>query len=373
MKRTLWTVAVLALPLLGGTALAQTLSPRQVEEMSRSSRWSGGRPAHGSPVFPSIAEPTAKSASSKSESAASDSGSKDDGDSKDDKDSKAKKSEPKHIRDNAFYVEEAFNQEPGEVQHIFNWINQWSHDSDGRTRQFLMTYTMELPLGSQKHQFSFTTQFPTSFSRPHDDSSSQFGGVGDTFLNYRYQLLGKEEDKLWCAPRISVIVPTGDKRFGTGTGETGYQVNLPISWYGEVFDFHFNGGMTYTPHVSLPVNVPVDPALGLPNPFLTADSARFDLRSYNLGASVFWKPKVNLHFFIEAIAFWNESIIDPGERASATQVLLNPGVRYAVIQDPVEWVIGVAAPIGLTRESPAIGLFAYMSVEHGFKKKDSAD
>src|SRR5687767_12637411 len=35
----------------------------------------------------------------------------------------AAKEPPKHIRDNAFLVEEAFNQEKGDAQHIFNWIN----------------------------------------------------------------------------------------------------------------------------------------------------------------------------------------------------------------------------------------------------------
>lgn len=69
-----------------------------------------------------------------------------------------KKFEPKHIRDNGFLVEEAFNQEPGEVQNIFNWVHQWDRTAVRKTRDFTFAYTMELPLGSQKHQFSFMTQ-----------------------------------------------------------------------------------------------------------------------------------------------------------------------------------------------------------------------
>src|SRR5262245_35729829 len=69
--------------------------------------------------------------------------------------------EKKHIRDNAFLVEEAYNQEKGVVQHIFNWVNLWDRTNESRTRDFLATYTMELPLGSQTHQFSFTTQCVT--------------------------------------------------------------------------------------------------------------------------------------------------------------------------------------------------------------------
>ena len=50
-------------------------------------------------------------------------------------------------------------------------------------------------------------------------------------------------------------------------------------------------------------------------------------------------------------------------------VLVNPGVRYAVCQyEDVEWVLGVSVPVGLTRDSPDIGVFAYMSVEHTFRK-----
>src|SRR5262249_8284506 len=118
------------------------------------------------------------------------------------KDKGGTKEGPKHIRDNAFFVEEAANQEPGVVQHIFNWINLWDHTPNGRTRDFAFTYTMELPLGSQTHQFSFTTLFLSSFEKPDGGAATQPGGVGDTFLNYRYQLLAND-NLLWCAPRFS--------------------------------------------------------------------------------------------------------------------------------------------------------------------------
>jgi len=261
----------------------------------------------------------------------------------------------KDIRDNAFLVEEAYNQEKGVVQHIFNWVNFWDRTPESNTRNFLATYTMELPLGSQDHQFSFTTQFLTAFEKPLTGPATLQGDVGDTFLNYRYQLLAND-DFLWCAPRFSLIVPSGDKRFGSGTGEMGYQFNLPLSRYGDLFDFHFNAGTTITPHVSLPL------ASGLASP-------RHDLLGYNLGASAFLKPKTNLNAFVELLALWNDEIDDVGARRRNTQVLINPGVRYAVCQrEEVEWIVGVSVPIGLTRDSPDIGVFAYMSVEHTFHK-----
>jgi hypothetical protein len=217
---------------------------------------------------------------------------------------------------------------------------------------------MELPVGSQKHQFSFTSQFLTFFENPDVGPSSQQGDAGDTFLNYRYQLLA-DDDFLWCSPRVSMILPTGDKRLGTGTGEVGYQFNLPVSRYGEVFDFHFNAGFTYTPDATVPVL-----AAG-PGEVL---SPRHDLWGYNLGASVFWKPRNDFHFFVECLALWGDEIDEFGLRSTTTQVLLNPGLRFAIIQDPLEWVLGFSVPIGLTRDTADIGAIAYMSIEHPFRK-----
>ena len=265
--------------------------------------------------------------------------------------------EPEHIRDNAFLVEEAFNQEAGEVQHISNWIILWDRFSGGHSREFANTYTMEIPLGSQKHQFSFTTQFLTAFEHLNGSAASQEGDVGDTFLNYRYQLLADDEF-LWCAPRASLIVPTADRRFGRGTGQAGYQFNLPISKYGDKFDFHFNSGFTIFPNV----------VATLPS---GANSPRHNLWAYNLGASVFYKPRVDLNFFVEALYLSNEEIDRIGFRADSTQMFLNPGFRYAVCQfEQVEWILGVSVPVGLTANSPDIGVFAYMSVEHIFRKVD---
>src|SRR5262245_998210 len=274
---------------------------------------------------------------------------------------KDKEDEPKHIRDNGFLVEESVNQEPGVVQHIFNWINHWDRTAEGRTRDFAATYTMELPLGSQTHQFSFFVPFLTRHEQPNNGPATQDGDVGDIFLNYRYQLLASDEF-LWSAPRFSLILPTGDKHLGTGNGEVGYQFNLPVSHYGEQFDVHFNAGYTFTPHVSLPVT--------LGPGFL---SPRHDVDEYNLGASVFWKPKVNFHLFVEALALWGHEIDEAGSRVSATRVFLNPGLRFAIIQEPLEWVMGVSVPIGLTPDTPDIGVFAYMSIEHPFRKKKNGD
>lgn len=49
----------------------------------------------------------------------------------------------KGIQDNSFLIEEAYNQEPGVVQHILAWRRQG--------RDWSNTFTQEFPLGTQDH------------------------------------------------------------------------------------------------------------------------------------------------------------------------------------------------------------------------------
>jgi hypothetical protein len=260
----------------------------------------------------------------------------------------------KHIRDNGFLIEEAFNQGIGEVQHIFNWIQSWDRAPRLRSRFFDASYGMELPLGSQLHQFSFTVLYQTVFEKTDDGLVNQVGDIGDTELSYRYQLFAND-DTLWCAPKFALILPTGDERFGFSNGAVGYDFVLPVSFYRDRFDFHINLGYSITPNASVE----------LPN---RVKSPRHDLNGYLLGAALYWKPEVFLHFFIEALWLRNEGIIEDGSKERGTQVFLNPGFRYAVTQNEgVEWVLGVAVPVGLTRDTPDIGVFAYMSIEYDFR------
>src|SRR6187431_2945229 len=91
------------------------------------------------------------------------------------------------IEDNSMFIEEAFNQEAGIIQHISNLIID-----DGNV---IYAYTQEIPLADVKHQLSFGISY-NSFKKP--DELQQFGnseylthGIGDLFINYRPLLLGK--------------------------------------------------------------------------------------------------------------------------------------------------------------------------------------
>src|SRR5262245_56577983 len=70
----------------------------------------------------------------------------------------------KGIQDNSFLVEEAYNQEAGVVQHIFNAyyaVNQLGGPDD---KFWQLSFTQEWPVFSQTHQFSYT--IPYSFLGP---------------------------------------------------------------------------------------------------------------------------------------------------------------------------------------------------------------
>ena len=92
--------------------------------------------------------------------------------------------EPLRIQDNSFLIEEAYNQDPRVVQHIFSMTRS-------RDGQWSGTFTQEWPVGGIKNQLSYTIPFTRVTDSPDGKT-----GVGDIALNYRYQLLGDGEAKL---------------------------------------------------------------------------------------------------------------------------------------------------------------------------------
>jgi len=257
------------------------------------------------------------------------------------------------IRDNSFFIEEAYNQEPGVVQHISNLV--WTRDDeDGVERVAIdFVFTQEWPLGSQAHQFSYTVPLVWFEEEPDEGSREREGDVGDIFLNYRYQVADGSRGFAF-APRLSLILPTGDEEKGIGVGEVGVFTNLPFSFECESFAFHVNAGASA--HSGVTTDLPGG-----------GTSPERSLRAFNLGASAIWIDSPVVQPLIETFALFDQEIGDDGETHDMTKVIVSPGVRWApYTSGSSQVVVGAALPIGVTDDAPDYGLFLYLSIEHPF-------
>lgn len=249
------------------------------------------------------------------------------------------------IEDNSFLIEEAYNQEPGVVQHIFTA----HYNDDSRRRGWEFSFTQEWPIVSQNHQFSYTIP-----SYHMVENGERQHGAGDLLLSYRYQLLEEDETKPAFAPKFSLILPSGSRKRGTGDGVVGYGWQLPFSKKvtGQ-FALHANLGLTYLPDV----RAPLANGGGL--------SSKHSLVSYNLAASAIYAVLPRLHFMLEWLGDFEESIDDNGKPERSFRPVLSPGLRAAIVDQPMlQIVAGVAAPIGLKQKAENYGAFLYLSIEH---------
>jgi hypothetical protein len=267
------------------------------------------------------------------------------------------------IRDNSFLIEEAYNQEPGVVQHIFTARYGVDHHPGDEDRIWDLNFTQEWPVFSQTHQLSYTIPY-TFFDPPDAEHES---GLGDVALNYRYQLLDGADGGTAIAPRLSLLFPSGDDDRGFGTGALGYQFNLPVSRViGERFTVHFNAGLTYTPQAELIFSN-------------GTDSDERDLLGFNLGASVIYAFTADFNALLELVWNSDQTLEERSsfggrrvfvDRTRVEDVVLSPGIRWAYnLNSGMQIVPGLAFPIGLTDDAVDYGVFFYLSIEHPFLKR----
>ena len=141
------------------------------------------------------------------------------------------------IQDNSFLVEEAYNQTPGVVQTI-QTFSRMSGSGD-----WVYTLTQEWPVPRETHQLSVTIPVQGVTT---DTGRAQ--GLGDVALNYRYQLVGNGDAKVAVSPRLTLVLPSGDRKRSLGAGGLGIQVSLPLSLVlSDRFVTHWNAGATFTP------------------------------------------------------------------------------------------------------------------------------
>ena len=260
----------------------------------------------------------------------------------------ARGAEPRPIdgfSDYSFLIEEAYNQEQGEVQHTLTAV----YSNDFRRRGWSFNFEQEWWLFTEDHQVAFSIPF----SHIREEGENQ-RGVGDVLIEYRYQLTEEGPNVPAVAPKFSLILPTGDRDKGTGNGVVGYEWSIAASKkVAPRLALHANLGLTYLPKV----RVPLDDGLRL--------SPKRSLVSYDVGASVVFALTSNFHTLLEWVGEFEQEIGDKGKKERVFKAILSPGIRAAVInKDGLQTVLGVGIPIGVSGPAENYGVFLYFSIEH---------
>jgi hypothetical protein len=242
----------------------------------------------------------------------------------------------KPIQDNSFLLEEAYNQEPGVIQHISLF------QRDRESGDWVYAFTEEWPAGGQAHQASITV--PVEAVRQADGSRRT--GIGDVALNYRWQAVGDGDAPVAVSPRLTALLPTGDAALGHGAGGAGVQVNLPVSAIlGTAFVGHFNLGAAFIPSAR-------------------TDLGRGPQLALNLGQGLIWLLHPNLNLMLEAVYLVAETDTARGT-VRDDSFLVSPGVRGAVnLPFGVQVVAGLGFPVGFGPSTGERGVLGYLSFEH---------
>jgi DtxR family transcriptional regulator, Mn-dependent transcriptional regulator len=240
------------------------------------------------------------------------------------------RSRPFEIADNSFLVEEAFNQEPGVFQHIFNM-------RAGEGGDWEATFTQEWPVFSQLHQFSYTLPYASA------DGAS---GFGDVLINYRVQALMEGARRPAFSPRVSLVLPSGNSDDGLGNGGVGWQVNLPFSKQTRDVYFHWNAGFTHLPGAK-------------------STEAEHSLVTPHLAISGIWRARPMLHLMLENVVEWEESF-DGTATERNTIVTVSPGLRFGWNSGNAQTIVGLALPFEFTGGDAGVTVLGYFSYELPF-------
>ncbi|MDP4223813.1 MAG: transporter [Bacteroidota bacterium] len=236
----------------------------------------------------------------------------------------------KRIEDNSFLMEEAYNQDPGVIQHISSF--QYF-----RAKTWLYTFTDEWPVGGREHQLSATIPLL---------SNTGSTGIGDVEINYRYQAIFT--DRMAFSPRFSLILPTGNFRKGLGSGVIGYQLSFPFSYLlSRALVTHYNFGLTVTPYSK------------------NIDGSTSNVTIINYGLSIIQFFNENFNFMLEVIGFTTFTKNSNTATQISNSVTVNPGCRFAInFKSGLQIVPGIALPLVLDNSKGVLGLFGYLSFEH---------
>ena len=246
------------------------------------------------------------------------------------------------IQDNSFLVEEAYNQNFGVVQHISSFTRFFD------SKDWNYTFTQEWPVpGDERHQLSYTLVALHSGSFPGSGA-----GIGDVFLNYRYQLVGSGDTRVAFSPRLSLIFPTGDSAQGRGAGSFGLQTSLPLSVVlSKKLVSHWNAGATFFPRAQ------------------DASGHQAATAGYNFGQSFIWLATNRFNVMLETVFARSQSVVASNHTDWTSSLFLSPGIRWAYnFKNGLQIVPGIGVPLGVGPSAGERAIFLYLSFEHPFRK-----
>jgi DtxR family Mn-dependent transcriptional regulator len=241
--------------------------------------------------------------------------------------------EPFAITDNSMLIEEAFNQDAGVVQNLF----QVRRGPDG---QWASNFTQEWPFFSHRHQVSYTLTY---------ENAGMGGGPGDAQLHYRLQVHDESAHAPAFAPRVSLLLPTGRPSRGRGAGNPGWEVNLPLSkQLGDIY-VHANAGFTHSPAAK-------------------ADGREWNLVAVHGGGSLIWRARPMVNVMLESVLESSEQV-QAGHGVRRTAVTLAPGVRGGWNIGDAQLILALGAPVTREGGQTSTALVTYLSYELPFTQR----
>lgn len=248
---------------------------------------------------------------------------------------------PFGITDNAFVVEEAFNQDPGVIQTLLAFTRTDQHN-------WAVSLVQEWPLFGHRNQIAF------GFAYVDVGTGS---GIGDVSVAYRYQLLDEGPGRPAVSPRLTVLFPTGNATQGRGSGVVGWQVALPVSKrLGRVY-LHGNVGVTTLPgtHSAPQPDQPM------------SDGDKVTLVSPFVGGSAILAVRPMLNLLLESQLVFQSSASDTGGTVRNRLAILSPGIRGGWDFPAGQLVLGAAVPITFQDGQHTTAALAYVSWEGPFR------
>ena len=238
------------------------------------------------------------------------------------------------------------------------WANQWLRSrSDGvSTRDYV---------GAGRAEWGLTDRWEIDFEfgalalKEHVAGTTTFAehGAADLLAGLRYRLLREGSAPFTLTMGPQVIFPVASRARGLGTGEVGYawEIAAAKDWGGPVF-------LVASLNLGLTPDVPAFP---------DGSGPEFDLSSVEWSTALGWRalerPSGDAHHDIHVLfelGGVRADFIDAGARRRVTELFFSPGFRYGYLS---RWgsltEIGVAFPVGLTRNSADWGVILQVQFE----------